>query len=173
MTVSLFMAIPLVWSYFAFTLMEMLDCKNQGFNDDADTGDAMNVGQQYCFDANFNTWNFDHSGYAVAWLALSFLSFVWVQFLLSSINKTPSIVLKENKMRDLIAQGGTDNDELSHGLSVAQVPQLRVIYDHADEMLRMPGQGVPGDGEVPLDNIRRIVSTLMNFHRATPSRKVR
>jgi len=37
-------------------------------------------------------------------------------------------------------------------------------------MLRMPGQGVPGDGEVPLDNIKRAISTLMNFHRSSSNK---
>ena len=103
--------------------------------------------------------------YAVVWLALSLGSFIWVQIILSLIPRTPNIVKHENNMRDLISQSGSENEEIKHGLSVAQVPQLRTIYDHADEMLRMPGQGRPGDGEVPLDNVKRAISTLTNFHR--------
>lgn len=95
--------------------------QNEGFYDDGSTGDSMNVGQQYCWDANYNTWAFDHSPYAVAWLALSLISFIWVQAVLSGISQSPDIVLQEHKMRDLIAQGGSDNDEIAHGLSVAQV----------------------------------------------------
>ena len=165
---------------------------------------------RFCFDANYNSWEFNHEPYAVVWLAFSFLSFIWIQMMLSLIGTSPAIVLQEHKMRNLIAQGGgSENDEITHGLSVAQVrtsercslefmatiylfcacphmlvflvvfvglrhvkvPQLRAIYDHADEMIRMPGQGRPGDGEVPLDNIKRSVSTLVNFHRSTSRRK--
>ena len=35
---------------------------------------------------------------------------------------------------------------------------------HADETPRDMDQGVPGDGEVPLDNIKRVISTLVRYH---------
>lgn len=216
MTVSLFAAIPLVFSYFSFSILEILQCNNPKFYGDGTTGDDLNVGQTFCFDANYNNWSFNHAPYAVAWLAMSFVSFIWVQTLLSLIPRTPSIVKHETSMRDLISQSGSENEEMTHGLSVAQVsdrtipsfflhctndvrcpcpchvvfvtdcfgriihffpfsflqvPQLRTIYDHADEMLRMPGQGRPGDGEVPLDNIKRAISTLTNFHKTGASKE--
>lgn len=124
----------------------------------------MNVGQQYCFDANYYTWNFDHYPYAMAWLGLSFASYIWIKIFMGMINKTPTIVEQEQKLRVEVARDGYDIDEITNGLSVEQVPQLRTIYDHADEMLRMPGQGNPGDGEVPLENIKRVFSTLIHFH---------
>ena len=124
LTVSQFAAIPLVFSYFAFNILEILECQNPKTYGDGTTGDSLNVGQTYCFDANYNNWGFNHSPYAVAWLALSFVSFIWVQMLLSLMGRTPAIVTQERKMRDMISQSGSENDELSHGLSVAQVDTL-------------------------------------------------
>ena len=84
---------------------------------------------RFCFDANYNSWEFNHEPYAVVWLALSFASFIWIQMMLSLIGTSPAIVLQEHKMRNLIAQGGgSENDEISHGLSVAQVPSK--IFSH-------------------------------------------
>ena len=57
-----------------------------------------------------------------------------------------------------------------YGRRLYKVPQLRAIYDHADEMPRKPGQGMPGDGEVPLNNIKLVLSTLVAFHIPTKAR---
>ena len=92
--------------------------------------------------------------------------------LLGLIGTSPAIVTKEHKLRDLVSYGGADHDEMAHGLSVAQMPKLRTIYNHADEMPRDPDLGVPGDGEVPLDNIKRVISTLINFHHPSESQNV-
>eukprot|EP00750_Incisomonas_marina_P009232 INCI15858.3.p1 GENE.INCI15858.3~~INCI15858.3.p1 ORF type:complete len:1508 (+),score=201.45 INCI15858.3:610-4524(+) len=170
MTVSQFLAIPIVFSYFSFTILEMMQCQNPAVYADGTTGDALNVGQTYCFDANYNNWSFNHAPYGLVWLALSLCGLVWVKFLLSTINKEPDIVQRERTLRDIISHCGADQDEMAHGLSVSQVPQLRAIYDHADEMPRKPGQGMPGDGEVPLNNIKLVLSTLVAFHIPTKAR---
>lgn len=88
---------------------------------DGTTGDALNVGQTYCFDANYNNWSFDHAPYGLVWLALSLCGLVWVKFMLSIIDKEPDIVQRERKLRDIISHCGADQDEMAHGLSVSQV----------------------------------------------------
>eukprot|EP00750_Incisomonas_marina_P002694 INCI12562.3.p1 GENE.INCI12562.3~~INCI12562.3.p1 ORF type:complete len:1302 (+),score=187.76 INCI12562.3:246-4151(+) len=163
-------AIPIVVSYFAFTVLEFLAC------DDVEImrhiGDGTGVAM--CKDAVYDTFDYDHTYYAFLWIFLTVVATAFFRTMYGMVNKVPFVLRRHMELVTVAGKNASEISMVAQSLHSKIFNTLRIIYHELDTnevFRRTPEDGEDsdsdgdtsrlGDGEVPVYIVQAFMALLM------------
>ncbi len=144
--------------YFVFSVLEFMSCENVELV--RDIGDG--TGIPFCYDPKWDTFAYDHTPFAFAWICLTILGVIVFQTVLAIMNPIPTVVKRQGELVSIIHKTEVEVSMVVRGLSPTVVKALEVIFGQLDRnpIFRLgqgrgahgkhhASDGRAGDGEVP------------------------
>jgi len=169
-------AVPVVMSYFVFTVLEFMECEDVEIV--RDIGDG--TGIAFCYDPLFDTFQYNHTPFAFMWVFFSIIGLLLFKAVERSVGRKPAVVQAQEDLAEIIQKNSMEVAMVVKGLSNTVVHALEVIYGQLDKnpvfrvlqkkaSIEVGGYAArPGDGEVPTNIVLGFMALLLFSTDDTP-----